>query len=81
MEFRLDHCGLGSPVDIDGSLWDPKFGHDGHGAPIEGKDEVAAELVQQEGSRVSFTLVESNVAEMTFKEGPVVTLWRHDGPR
>lgn len=79
VEFRLDHCGLGSPVDIDGSLWDPKFGHDGHGAPIEGKDDVAAELIQE--NRVTFTLVESDVAEMTFQEGLVVTLWRHDGSR
>ena len=78
VEFRLDHCGLGSPVDIDGSLWDPKFGHDGHGEPINEGDEAVP--IHNE-RRVTFTLLESDVAEMTFQEGLVVTLWRHDGSR
>lgn len=36
----LGHCGLYSPVDLDGSLWEPIAGTDGEGGPIDGDDEV-----------------------------------------
>ncbi len=75
--FRLGHCGLRSPLDFDGSLWDPKYGHNGHGAPIRG-DAVWA-LINE--VPVTMILLEKDVAEMRTRVGLVVTLWRHHGPR
>ena len=33
--FSLGHCGLFSPVDLDGSFWDAVEGHDADGRPID----------------------------------------------
>jgi hypothetical protein len=38
--FTLDHCGLSSPVDVDGSLWQPMGGADSRGGPIDSEEEV-----------------------------------------
>lgn len=75
--FPLAHCGLFSPVDVDGSLWDAKYGHDGHGGPIS--TDESGDLINE--GRVTFRLRDRDVAEMTTRDGLVVTLWRHDGPR
>lgn len=32
--YTLAHCGLFSPIDIDGSLWDPVTGDNGQGGPL-----------------------------------------------
>ncbi|MET0773240.1 MAG: hypothetical protein ABWZ82_09160 [Candidatus Limnocylindrales bacterium] len=38
--FALGHCGLGSPVDVDGSLWEPVGGADARGGPIDSEAEI-----------------------------------------
>lgn len=75
--YRLAHCGLHSPLDVDGSLWDPKYGHDGDGDPIMADGGTA--LINE--VPVTLILVEKDVAEARTRDGLVVTLWRHDGPR
>lgn len=40
MPFDLGHCGLFSPVDLDGSLWEPVGGVDRQGGPIDTAAEV-----------------------------------------
>jgi hypothetical protein len=76
-EIELGHCGLSSPIDLDGSLWDPRFGHDGNGGPLNG-DQLGD--VINEGP-ASFTLLDEFTAEMVTEHGAVITLWRHMGPR
>lgn len=77
LTFQLRHCGLGSPVDVDGSLWEPQYGHDGDGDPIT--EDRGTSLINE--VRVTLTLVDEDVAEMRTRDGLVVTLRRHDGPR
>jgi hypothetical protein len=38
--YDLGHCGIYSPVDLDGSLWEPVAGTDGAGGPIDLDAEV-----------------------------------------
>ena len=38
--FTLEHCGLLSPVDVDGSLWQPVGGVDAMAGPIDSDDEI-----------------------------------------
>ena len=38
--FDLGHCGLASPVDLDGSLWEPVGAVDARGGPIDTDEEV-----------------------------------------
>ena len=40
MPFDLGHCGLYSPVDLDGSLWEPVGGVDPRGGPIDTDPEI-----------------------------------------
>jgi hypothetical protein len=44
MPFTLEHCGLLSPVDVDGSFWQPVSGSDATGGPIE-SDDAIGELI------------------------------------
>ena len=76
-DFRLGHCGLISPIDIDGSLWDPVAGHDGAGGPLT--DDQVGDLIN--GTRTVVVLTDQNTLVMQTEHGAVVTLTRHDGPR
>lgn len=40
MPYDLGHCGLYSPVDLDGSLWEPVGGVDRQGGPIDTDAEI-----------------------------------------
>jgi hypothetical protein len=73
----LRHCGLASPVDVDGSLWDPKSGHDGHGGPLT--DDQVADVINE--GPADFTLVEEGIARLVTEHGAVITLWRREGSR
>lgn len=42
--YSLGHCGILSPVDVDGSLWQAVTGTNGEGGPIE-SDEDIGELI------------------------------------
>ncbi len=72
IEYQLAHCGVMSPIDVDGSLWDPRTGHDGRGRALhEGQ---LTELVN--GTRGTFTLRALDLAEFRTPRGAVVQLHR-----
>jgi len=75
--FELGHCGLVSPIDFDGSLWDPVAGDDGSGGPLT--DEHQGELFN--ATRVTLTLIESDVMRLETPRGAVLALVRHAGAR
>lgn len=75
--FDLGHCGLISPIDFDGGLWDPIAGDDGAGGPLT--DDQQGELVN--ATRVTLTLMEPNVIRLETPLGAVLTLERHPGAR
>jgi hypothetical protein len=76
-DFQLQHCGLFSPIDIDGSLWDPIAGHNGMGGPLT--EEQRTELVNS--TPVTLTITAPDTIELVTPRGAVITLARHDGPR
>ncbi len=74
--FSLGHCGLLSPVDVDGSFWDP----------IDGRDPAGAELDLETNSEMINATAGVIVVigdEMRFRtdSGSVVRLERHDGEK
>ena len=75
--FVLGHCGLVSPVDIDGNLWDPIGGQDGNGGPLT-EDQIG-ELINATSTLV--TLTDPNTMLMTTPRGAQITLTRHQGSR
>jgi hypothetical protein len=75
--MRLSQCGILSPVDVDGSLWDPMYGNDGHGGPLT--DSQLGDL--RTTGRVTVTLVDPNTLQMVTRNGAFITLTRHDGSR
>jgi len=75
--FELGHCGLVSPIDFDGSLWNPIAGDDGAGGPLT--DDHQAELIN--ATRVALTLIEPDVVRLETPLGAVLTLVRHPGAR
>jgi hypothetical protein len=75
--YRLGHCGLGSPFDLDGSLWDPMAGHDGREGPLT--EAHIGELINPTSGTV--TLLTRDVAEFRTPLGAVITLARLPGER
>jgi hypothetical protein len=75
--FTLGHCGLASPVDIDGSLWNPVGYRTVSGAPMTEAQE--GELIN--ATSVAVTLVNEDTLEIDTDSGLTVELSRHDGPR
>ena len=75
--YELGHCGLLSPVDIDGSFWDPVGGHNGQGGPLT--EDQLGDLINATPTVV--TLIDDQTMEMQTSHGAVVTLNRHEGPR
>lgn len=75
--YLLGHCGLVSPIDMDGSLWNPIGGHDGAGGSLT--DEQLGELINATSAVV--VLTDANTAQLRTPSGAVITLARHDGPR
>lgn len=76
-DFTLGHCGLMSPIDFDGALWDPVAGHGGNGGPLT--DDQLGELINATPTVVE--LVDANTAELLTPFGAVITLARHEGAR
>ena len=74
--FGLGHCGLYSPVDVDGSFWDPISGTtaDGGALDLEGDSEM---INATQGAVVVIG------DEMRFRTalGSVVRFERHDGDK
>jgi hypothetical protein len=77
--YQLGHCGIGSPIDFDGSLWDQVGGQNGHDGPVLPDGDQAGELVNS--SSGSMMLVGVDDAIYRTRSGLVVGLRRHDGPK
>jgi hypothetical protein len=75
--FTLGHCGLISPIDMDGSLWVPTFGDDGAGGPLTAEHE--GELIN--ATPVELVLIDADTAQVVTPAGARIVLVRHDGPR
>jgi len=69
IDFSLGHCGLSSPIDVDGSFWDP----------VGQVDSDAAFAVNSDTG--TFTLVGPDDAEFRSSTGFAVRLRRHEGAR
>jgi hypothetical protein len=75
--WALGHCGLYSPVDLDGTFWDPIGGVDTDLGPIDTEDELG-ELIN--ASEVEALLVQPDRLDLRSPLGTVVVLVRHEGP-
>jgi hypothetical protein len=69
IDVSLGHCGLGSPIDVDGSFWDP----------VGAVDSNAAEAINS--SEGTFSLVGPNEAQYRSHSGFTVSLRRHEGAK
>ena len=76
-QLTLGRCGLGSPLDFDGSLWNATGGHNGNGqAPTQ---EQVNDVTN--ATPVTIMLISPLAAVMTTQNGGVVYLDRHEGAR
>ena len=76
--FRLEHCGLASPIDFDGSLWDVLGVATAEGAQVTDESQTG-ELINATSGTI--TLVAPESARFLTPSGVVVTLFRHAGPK
>lgn len=76
--FALGHCGLGSPFDFDGSLWDPIAGRDAQGGPIDTEEEIGELINATEGEVL---LMPSGQAQFRTPLGSIILLTRHVGAK
>ncbi len=65
--YEMPHCGINSPIDVDGSFWDPV--------------NLPDDPVQFDGSRGTFRLDTPTTATFTDDNGAVLQLVRHVGPK
>jgi hypothetical protein len=78
LDYGLGHCGLWSPVDLDGSLWQAVGGAKADGSAIvEGDDEAIGELIN--ATPGVFVLVDEDRAHFTTVTGSVLELVRAPG--
>jgi hypothetical protein len=75
--YALGHCGILSPVDVDGSLWAPLGGTDATGGPIDGDQEIG-ELVN--GTSGTLELTTTDQALFTTDTGQRLYFGRAPGP-
>lgn len=78
VSFALEPCGLGSPFDFDGSLWDPVAGRDVDGGPIDSSDEIGELINPTTGEAL---LLGSGQVQFRTPGGSIVLLTRHVGAR
>lgn len=71
--YTLGHCGLLSPIDLDGSLWQPASGTNAAGGPIASDNEIG-ELINATSGTLDF--VDADKAMFTTPTGSSVTLMR-----
>jgi hypothetical protein len=74
--FSLGHCGLASPVDLDGSFWVALDGVTATGAPLDLESE--SEMINATSGTV---IVIDNEARFRTDSGAIVRFQRHDGER
>jgi hypothetical protein len=77
VNYELGHCGLSSPIDVDGSLWDPIGYQTETGAPAT--DEQQGELIN--ATRVVAVLIDADRLVLRSDSGLSIVLERHSGPR
>ena len=78
IEFSLGHCGLWSPIDLDGSLWQADGGVTPTGAAIAGDDDaVIGELINETPG--TFVIVSEDAAHFTTVNGTILSLARAPG--
>lgn len=75
-EFTLQHCGLASPIDVDGSFWDPVEARSRDGLPV-GLD-GDGELINATSGVIA---VIGDEARFRTESGTVVRLVRHHGAK
>lgn len=75
--FQLGHCGLSSPIDFDGSLWDPTLGDSGAGVALT--QDQHGELINS--TTVVLALIDATRAVLVTPSGARILLVRHAGPR
>jgi len=76
--IELGHCGLGSPFDFDGNLWDAVAGRDARGGPIDTSDEIG-EFINPTSGEV--LLLGSGQVQFRTPGGSIVLLTRHVGAK
>jgi hypothetical protein len=77
--FDLGHCGLYSPVDVDGSLWEPVGGTDAQGGPIDSDAEVG-DLINATRGEVML-VAQDRLDYRASRSGVVVVFRRLEGSR
>ena len=70
--FNLGHCGLHSPVDVDGSFWDPLDSVTGTGEPLDLRN--GGEMIN---ATVGVIVVIGDEARFRTEMGSVVRFERH----
>jgi hypothetical protein len=65
--YDMPHCGINSPIDVDGSFWDAVG--------------IPRDAVEFDGAQGSFRLLTGNTAQFTRSDGRVLQLVRHAGPK
>jgi hypothetical protein len=73
VNYTIGHCGLGTPIDVDGSLWDPV------GSAAVLTEAQRGEMVNE--TSVVMVLIDDETLQMQTPSGALLTLTRHDGPR
>jgi hypothetical protein len=74
--YTLGHCGLWSPVDLDGSVWQPVGGTDASGGSIDSDAEIGELINATPGE---FMLLTPDTAEFRTATGVVVAFARAPG--
>ena len=74
--FNLGHCGLHSPVDIDGSFWDELDGATTNGQPLDLDED--AEMIN---ATAGVVVVIGDEARFRTETGSVVRFARHEGDK
>jgi hypothetical protein len=74
--YELGHCGLFSPVDVDGSFWNPVDGTTAHGAELD--LQADSEIINATGGLI---VVIGDEARFRTSSGSVVRFERHQGEK
>lgn len=73
--YSLGHCGILSPVDVDGSLWQPVSGSNAAGGALESDDEIGELINATSGELV----IDGDAATFTTTLGSTIALVRAPG--
>jgi hypothetical protein len=74
--FNLGHCGLHSPVDVDGSFWDPINGVMATGQPLDLQNDT--EMIN---ATAGVIVVIGDEARFRTETGSIVRFARHEGDK